>query len=407
MRYEEPPPRRDQGPQADARLDLWRKMLTMLFETGHPWITFKDPCNIRSPQEPCGVVHSLQPLHRDHAQHLGRRNRRLQPRLGQPAPTSRDGALDHAKLRADRHGRRPHARQRHRHQLLPVPEARTANLRHRPVGLGMMGFQDALYKGVPFASQAAVEFSDEIMEAIAFYAYEASSDLAAERGTYPATRARSGTAGLLPPDTIDLLSRNAAARSRSPRGGKLDWPPLRAKIAAQGMRNSNVLAIAPTATISNITNTSPCIEPTYKNLYVKSNLSGEFVVLNPYLVKDLKARGLWNQEMSDALKYFDGELKDIEAIPEDLKARYLTAFGVDFKWVIDAAARRQKWIDQSQSVNLYIANPSGKKLDAPVPARMAAWAQDHLLSAHARRNRVPRSPPARAASSTRSRPTAA
>jgi ribonucleoside-diphosphate reductase alpha chain len=200
------------------------------------------------------------------------------------------------------------------------------------------------------------------MEAIAHCAYEASSDLAAERGSYSTYKGSKWDRGLLPQDTVDLLEQERGVPIQVPRGGRLDWAPLRAKIAKQGMRNSNVLAIAPTATISNITNTSPCIEPTYKNLYVKSNLSGEFVVLNPYLVKDLKARNLWNQEMIDSLKYFDGELKDIEAIPADLKARYLTAFDVGFKWVIDAAARRQKWIDQSQSVNLWLKSPDLKVL---------------------------------------------
>jgi len=226
-----------------------------------------------------------------------------------------------------------------------------------------MGLANALYmKDVSFASEAAVEFNDEFMEAIAHYAYEASSDLAAERGTYSTYKGSKWDRGLLPQDTVDLLEQERGVPIQVPRGAKMNWEPLRAKIAQQGMRNSNVLAIAPTATISNITNTSPCIEPTYKNLYVKSNLSGEFVVLNPFLVRDLKARGLWNQEMSDALKYFDGELKDIEAIPTDLKEKYLTAFGVDFKWVIAAAARRQKWIDQSQSVNLWLKSPDLKVL---------------------------------------------
>ena len=222
-----------------------------------------------------------------------------------------------------------------------------------------MGLANALYlKGVPFASQEAVEFNDEFMEAIAHFAYEASSDLAAERGTYSSYKGSKWDRGLLPPDTVDLLEQERGLPIQVPRGGRMNWEPLRKKIAKQGMRNSNVLAIAPTATISNITNTSPCIEPTYKNLYVKSNLSGEFVVLNPYLVRDLKARKLWNQEMIDHLKYFDGELKDIDSIPADLKARYLTAFDVEFKWVIDAAARRQKWIDQAQSVNLWLKTPT-------------------------------------------------
>jgi ribonucleoside-diphosphate reductase alpha chain len=217
-------------------------------------------------------------------------------------------------------------------------------------------------KGVAFASAEAVEFNDEAMEAIAYYAYEASSDLAAERGTYSSYQGSKWDRGLLPPDTVDLLSQERGLPIDVPRGGRMDWTPLRAKIAAQGMRNSNVLAIAPTATISNITNTSPCIEPTYKNLFVKSNLSGEFIVLNPFMVKDLKANGLWDQDMIDNLKYFDGELKDIDRIPAALKARYMTAFDIDPKWIVEAAGRRQKWIDQSQSVNLWIKTPDLKTL---------------------------------------------
>jgi ribonucleoside-diphosphate reductase alpha chain len=236
-------------------------------------------------------------------------------------------------------------------------------MRHRPIGMGVMGLANTLYmKGIAFASPEAVEFNDEAMEAIAFYAYEASSDLAAERGTYSSYRGSKWDRGLLPPDTVDLLEKERGLPIQVPRTSRMDWTPLRAKIAAQGMRNSNVLAIAPTATISNITNTSPCIEPTYKNLFVKSNLSGEFIVLNPFLVKDLKARGLWDRDMMDSLKYFDGELRDIERIPADLKQKYLTAFDIDHKWVIDAAARRQKWIDQSQSVNLWIKTPDLKTL---------------------------------------------
>jgi ribonucleoside-diphosphate reductase alpha chain len=245
----------------------------------------------------------------------------------------------------------------------PTVAAKTSNLRHRPIGMGVMGLAHALYqRGHAFASPEAVEFNDEAMEAIAYYAYEASSDLAAERGTYSTYKGSKWDRGLLPQDTVDLLEQERGVPVEVPRGGRMDWAPVRAKIAKQGMRNSNVLAIAPTATISNITATSPCIEPTYKNLFVKSNLSGEFIVLNPFLVKDLKARGLWNQEMIDNLKYFDGELKDIPNMPADLKARYLTAFDIDAKWIIDAAARRQKWIDQAQSVNLWIKTPDLKTL---------------------------------------------
>ncbi len=274
-----------------------------------------------------------------------------------------DGALDHRKLRET-------IRMAVRAldnvidiNFYPTEAAQRSNKRHRPIGLGVMGLANTLYmKGVAFASPEAVEFNDEAMEAIAFYAYEASSDLAAERGTYSSYKGSKWDRGLLPPDTVDLLEKERGLPIQVPRTSRMNWEPLRAKIAAQGMRNSNVLAIAPTATISNITNTSPCIEPTYKNLFVKSNLSGEFIVLNPFLVKDLKARGLWDQDMMDNLKYFDGELKDIERIPADLKQKYLTAFDIDHKWVIDAAARRQKWIDQSQSVNLWIKTPDLKTL---------------------------------------------
>ncbi len=274
-----------------------------------------------------------------------------------------DGALDHRKLRET-------IRMAVRAldnvidiNFYPTEAAQRSNKRHRPIGLGMMGLANTLYmKGVAFASPEAVEFNDEAMEAIAFYAYEASSDLAAERGTYSSYKGSKWDRGLLPQDTVDLLEKERGLPIQVPRSARMNWEPVRAKIAAQGMRNSNVLAIAPTATISNITNTSPCIEPTYKNLYVKSNLSGEFIVLNPFLVKDLKARGLWDQDMMDNLKYFDGELKDIQRIPADLKQKYLTAFDIDHKWVIDAAARRQKWIDQSQSVNLWIKTPDLKTL---------------------------------------------
>jgi ribonucleoside-diphosphate reductase alpha chain len=345
-------------------LELWKKMLSMLFETGHPWITFKDACNIRSPQDHAGVIHSSNlcteitlNTSNDETAVCNLGSVILETHL------KPDGSLDHAKLRET-------IRMAVRAldnvidiNFYPTPSAKTSNLRHRPIGLGVMGLAHALYlRGHAFASPEAVEFNDEAMEAIAFYAYEASSDLAAERGTYSSYKGSKWDRGLLPQDTLDLLEQERGVQVEVPRGGKMDWTPLRAKIAAQGMRNSNCLAIAPTATISNITATSPCIEPTYKNLFVKSNLSGEFIVLNPFLVKDLKARGLWDQDMIDNLKYFDGELKDIERIPGDLKAKYLTAFDIDAKWIIDAAARRQKWIDQAQSVNLWIKTPDLKTL---------------------------------------------
>lgn len=351
------------GQKVEA-LELWKKMLSMLFETGHPWITFKDACNLRSPQDHVGVIHSSNlcteitlNTSNDETAVCNLGSVILETHL-RP-----DGSLDHAKLRETIRIALRALDNVIDINFYPTVAARTSNLRHRPIGLGVMGLAHALYlRGHAFASPEAVEFNDEAMEAIAYYAYEASSDLAAERGSYSTYKGSKWDRGLLPQDTIDLLERERGVPVEVPRGGKLDWAPLRAKIASQGMRNSNCLAIAPTATISNITATSPCIEPTYKNLFVKSNLSGEFIVLNPFLVKDLKTRGLWDQDMIDNLKYFDGELKDIERIPADLKAKYLTAFDIDHKWIIDAAARRQKWIDQSQSVNLWIKTPDLKTL---------------------------------------------
>jgi ribonucleoside-diphosphate reductase alpha chain len=351
------------GQKVDA-IDLWKKMLSMIFETGHPWITFKDACNVRSPQDHVGVVHSSN-LCTEIVLNTSKEETAV-CNLGSVILDSHltpDGSIDHKKLRDT-------IRMAVRAldnvidiNFYPTEAAKCSNLRHRPIGLGLMGLANALYiKGIAFASPEAVEFNDEVMEAVAYYAYEASSDLAAERGPYSSYKGSKWDRGLLPQDTLDLLEQERGVKVDVPRGGRMDWAPLRAKIASQGMRNSNVLAIAPTATISNITATSPCIEPTYKNLFVKSNLSGEFIVLNPFLVKDLKANGLWDQDMIDNLKYFDGELKDIERIPAALKARYLTAFDIDPKWIVDAAARRQKWIDQSQSVNLWIKTPDLKVL---------------------------------------------
>ena len=352
-----------QGQKIEA-LELWKKMLSMLFETGHPWITFKDACNIRSPQDHCGVIHSSN-LCTEITLNTSNDETAV-CNLGSVILDSHlksDGSLDHAKLR-ETIGMAVRALDNViAINFYPTEAAKRSNLRHRPIGLGVMGLAHALYmKGTPFASEAAVEFNDEAMEAIAYYAYEASSDIAAERGTYSTYKGSKWDRGLLPQDTVDLLEQERGVKVDVPRGGRMDWAPVRAKIAQHGMRNSNVLAIAPTATISNITATSPCIEPTYKNLFVKSNLSGEFIVLNPFLVKDLKARGLWDQEMIDNLKYFDGEVMDIDRMPADLKARYMTAFDIDPKWIIAAAARRQKWIDQSQSVNLWIKTPDQKTL---------------------------------------------
>ncbi|HVU17553.1 MAG TPA: ribonucleoside-diphosphate reductase subunit alpha [Candidatus Didemnitutus sp.] len=352
-----------QGHKVEA-IELWKKMLSMLFETGHPWITFKDPCNVRSPQDHVGVIHSSN-LCTEITLNTSNEETAV-CNLGSVILDSHlksDGTLDHAKLRDTIRVALRALDNVIDINFYPTVAAKTSNLRHRPVGLGVMGLANALYlKGVAFASDAAVEFNDEFMEAIAYYAYEASSDLAAERGTYSSYKGSKWDRGILPQDSLDLLEKERNLPIDVPRGGRMNWEPLRAKISKQGMRNSNCLAIAPTATISNITNTSPCIEPYYKNLYVKSNLSGEFVVINTFLVDDLKARGLWNQEMIDNLKYFDGDLKDIESVPADLKEKYRTAFDIDPKWVVDAAARRQKWIDQSQSVNLWLKTPDLKTL---------------------------------------------
>jgi ribonucleoside-diphosphate reductase alpha chain len=345
-------------------LELWKGMLKMVFETGHPWITFKDPCNVRSPQDHCGVIHSsnlcTEITLNTSADETAVCN------LGSvvlDTHITRDGALDHEMLKETITVAIRALDNVIDINFYPTEAAKTANSRHRPIGLGVMGLQNALYKrGLAFASDAAVEFNDEMMEAIAYYAYGASSDLAKELGTYSSYKGSKWDRGLLPQDTLDLLEDERGRNIDVPRGGKMDWSVVRSKIADQGMRNSNVLAIAPTATISNIMGTTPCIEPNYKNLYVKSNLSGDFIVLNSELVKDLKKAGLWNQEMLDQLKYFDGELDAIDDIPEALKHKHKTVFGIGHEFIVDAASRRQKWIDQAQSVNLFLATPDLKTL---------------------------------------------
>lgn len=345
-------------------LELWKGMLKMVFETGHPWITFKDPCNVRSPQDHCGVIHSsnlcTEITLNTSAEETAVCN------LGSvvlDTHITRDGALDHEMLKETITVAIRALDNVIDINFYPTEAAKTANSRHRPIGLGVMGLQNALYKrGLAFASDAAVEFNDEMMEAIAYYAYSASSDLAKELGTYSSYKGSKWDRGLLPQDTLDLLEDERGRNIDVPRGGKMDWSVVRSKIEAQGMRNSNVLAIAPTATISNIMGTTPCIEPNYKNLYVKSNLSGDFIVLNSELVKDLKKASLWNQEMLDQLKYFDGELDAIDDIPEALKHKHKTVFGIGHEFIVDAASRRQKWIDQSQSVNLFLATPDLKTL---------------------------------------------
>jgi ribonucleoside-diphosphate reductase alpha chain len=345
-------------------IELWKTMLKTIFETGHPWITFKDPCNVRSPQDHCGVIHSSN-LCTEITLNTSDEETAV-CNLGSvilDTHITRDGALDHEMLKETITVAIRALDNVIDINFYPTVAAKTANSRHRPIGLGVMGLQNALYKrNLAFASDAAVEFNDEFMEAIAYYAYSASSDLAAEVGTYSTYKGSKWDRGLLPQDTVDLLETERGRKIDVPRGGKMDWSVVREKIAKHGMRNSNVLAIAPTATISNIMGTTPCIEPNYKNLYVKSNLSGDFIVLNAELVKDLKKAGLWSQEMLDQLKYFDGELDAIDDIPEALKQKHKTVFGIGHEYIVDAAARRQKWIDQSQSVNLFLATPDMKTL---------------------------------------------
>ena len=345
---------------------LWRKMLTVLFETGHPWITFKDPCNLRSPQQHTGVVHSsnlcTEITLNTSAEEIAVCN------LGSVNLAAHvvDGELDVQRLE-----RTVTTAVRMLDNVIDinyyaVPQARTSNLRHRPVGLGLMGFQDALYRlGLSYASPEAVEFADLAMEQISYFAIRASAQLAAERGTYESYPGSLWQQGILPIDSLRLLREHRRDGELDINtDSRLDWTPVRELIARHGMRNSNVMAIAPTATISNIVGVSQSIEPAYQNLFVKSNLSGEFTVVNPSLVRDLKARDLWDNVMVNDLKYFDGSVQQIDRIPDDLKARYATAFEIDPRWLVEAAARRQKWLDQAQSLNLYMAEPNGKKLDA-------------------------------------------
>jgi ribonucleoside-diphosphate reductase alpha chain len=346
-------------------VDLWRRMLTMLFETGHPWIVFKDPCNIRSPQQHCGVVHSsnlcteitLNTSDSEvavcnlgsvnlaaHVTEQGLDREKLARTVG-TAMCMLDNVVDI--------------------NFYTIPEARRSNLRHRPVGLGLMGYQDALHvQRIPFGSDEAVAFADTSMEAISYCAISASVELAAERGRYASFDGSLWSRGILPIDSTGLLQAARGEHLRLDTSATLDWDSLRRRVMATGMRNSNVMAIAPTATISNIVGVAQSIEPTFRNLYVKANMSGDFTVVNPFLVRDLKGRGLWDEVMISDLKYFDGSLGPIDRIPEDLKAIYATAFEIDAHWLVDAAARRQKWIDQAQSLNLYLAAPNGRKLDA-------------------------------------------
>ena len=344
--------------------DLWRKMLGMLFETGHPWITFKDPCNIRSPQLHSGVVHSsnlcteitLNTTDNEIAvcnlgsvnlpQHVDENGLNLK-KLEKTVNTAMrmlDNVIDY--------------------NYYSVPQARTSNLRHRPVGLGIMGFQDALYKQhISYMSEDAIEFADQSMEAVSYYAIQASTQLAEERGAYSSFQGSLWSQGILPIDSVANLKAERGDYLQQDDSSSMNWDSLRQRVTSVGMRNSNTMAIAPTATISNICGVSQSIEPVYQNLYVKSNLSGEFTVVNPYLVDDLKAHDLWDDVMVNDLKYYDGSVQHIDRVPGNLKAIYSTAFEIDSRWLVEAASRRQKWIDQGQSLNLYMAEPSGKKLD--------------------------------------------
>ena len=345
--------------------DLWRKMLTMLFETGHPWITFKDSCNLRSPQQHIGVIHSSNlcteiTLNTSNDEiavcNLGSVN------LPQHM---KDGALDQEKVKQTVTTALRMLDNVIDINYYSVDTAKNSNLKHRPVGMGLMGFQDALYmQDAPYCSDAAIEFADRSMEIISYYAIHASSELAKERGTYPSYDGSLWSQGIFPKDSIDILEKNRGSEFiKVDKSETLDWDKLRTKVKKDGMRNSNVMAIAPTATISNITGVTQSIEPTYQNLYVKSNLSGEFTIVNPHLVRKLKGLNLWDDVMINDLKYFEGSLSEISRIPDDIKKLFSTAFEVEPRYIVESASRRQKWIDQAQSLNLYIGNANGKKLD--------------------------------------------
>ena len=351
--------------------NLWRKILSMLFETGHPWVTFKDPCNIRSPQGHVGTVHSSNlcteiTLNTNEDEiavcNLGSIN------LPQHV---QDGKINVKQLKSSVTTAIRMLDNVIDINYYPVPQAENSNKKHRPIGLGLMGFQDALYKlGISYDSKEAVDFADRSMELISYFAIEASCDLAKERGTYETYKGSLWDNGIFPLDSINLLSEERGKDFIDQNTDKtLDWDKLKDKMSKQGIRNSNVMAIAPTATIANITGVSQSIEPTYQNLFVKSNLSGEFTVVNPYLIEELKKEGLWDEVMLSDLKYFEGSLKQINRVPEHIKNKFKTAFEIEPKFIVEAASRRQKWIDQAQSLNLYIANVDGKKLD--ITYRMA------------------------------------
>ena len=352
--------------------ELWRKMLTMLFETGHPWITFKDSCNLRSPQQHSGVVHSSN-LCTEITLNTSADKEIAVCNLGSVnlANHMKDGSLDEEKVKQTVSTAIRMLDNVININYYSVDTAKNSNFKHRPIGLGLMGFQDALYlQDIPYCSDEAVEFADRSMELISYSAIYASTELAKERGAYESFEGSLWSKGILPKDSIDILSENRGSEYLNvDRSETLDWETLRKKVIKDGMRNSNVMAIAPTATISNITGVTQSIEPTYQNLYVKSNLSGEFTIVNPHLVRKLKELDLWDDVMINDLKYFEGSLSEISRIPDDVKKLFSTAFEVEPKYIVDSASRRQKWIDQAQSLNLYIGNADGKKLD--ITYRMA------------------------------------
>jgi ribonucleoside-diphosphate reductase alpha chain len=354
-------------------VDLWRKMIGMLFETGHPWMTFKDPCNIRYTNQHQGVVHSSNlcteiTLHTNDAEiavcNLGSVN--LAQHMVQ---VTDDSGVVRAELDSDKLQKTINTAMRMLDNVIDynyysVPQSRNSNLKHRPVGMGLMGFQDALYqKEFAYASEDAVQFADESMELISYYAIQASCDLAKERGSYPTFDGSLWSQGILPIDSAKVLADERGNYIDQNLDSTLDWDSLREDVKQNGMRNSNCLAIAPTATISNICGVSQSIEPTYQNLYVKSNLSGEFAVSNPYLIRKFKEMGLWDEVMSNDLKYYDGSVQSIDRVPDEIKTVYANAFEIDSRWLVEAGSRRQKWLDQAQSLNLYMSEPSGKKLD--------------------------------------------
>jgi ribonucleoside-diphosphate reductase alpha chain len=348
-----------------SAVKLWRRMLSMLFETGHPWLTFKDPCNLRSPQQHAGVIHSS-----NLCTEITLNTSQDEIAVCNLGSINLPAHIINGKLDKDKLKKTITTAIRMLDNVIDinyysVPQARNSNLKHRPIGLGLMGFQDALYMlKIDYASQEAVEFADTSMELISYYAIEASCALAKERGSYSSYEGSLWSKGILPIDSINLLQESRNNYLEQDRSQRLDWEALRVKVRTQGMRNSNLMAIAPTATISNICGVSQSIEPTYQNLYVKSNLSGEFTVINPYLVADLKAINLWDEVMVNDLKYFNGSVQPISRIPAELKTRYATCFEIDAMWLVEAGSRRQKWLDQAQSLNIYMAEPSGVKLDA-------------------------------------------